>query len=40
MPRVEEPNCLHAAPSRDEQRLISTIIIDAHNHYIVNASNL
>ena len=32
--------CLHVAPPRHEQRLISTITIDARNHYIVNARNL
>jgi hypothetical protein len=39
-PAVEEPKCLRFVAARNEQRLISGIIIDTHDYYIVNASNL
>ena len=39
-PPVEEPKRLRVAPARDKQRLISTVIVDAHNQYIVKAGNL
>jgi hypothetical protein len=39
-PAVEEPKCLRVVAASNEQRLISGIIIDTHDYYIVNASNL
>ena len=39
-PSVEEPERLRIAPARNEQRLIGMVILDAHDHYIVNAGGL
>ena len=39
-PYVEEPKRLRVAPTRNKKRLISMVIIDAHNQYIVKAGSL
>jgi hypothetical protein len=39
-PAIKEPKRLRLTSARDEQRLVSPIIIDAHNDYIVNPNNL
>src|SRR5271167_1238033 len=39
-PSVEEPKRLGVTPARNKKRLVSTVIIDAHNHYIVKAGSL
>jgi hypothetical protein len=39
-PCVEQPKRLRVAPARHKKRLISTIVIYAHNQYIVWAGSL
>ena len=37
---VEEPKRLRVAPARNKKRLISVVIVDVHNQYIVKAGSL
>jgi hypothetical protein len=39
-PSVEQPKRLRVAPARNQKRLISILIVNAHNQYIVKAGSL
>ena len=39
-PPIEQPKRLRVAPARNKKRLISMVIIVAHNQYIVKAGSL